>query len=145
MQKLCDALYFSLSLSLIFTYSNYIMAQKILIVDDEPNIVLSLEFLFRKQGFEVFIARNGAEALAILENQTPDVAILDIMMPHVDGYEVCKQIKQTLALPTKVAFLTAKTKEADIQKGYEVGADLYITKPFSTRNLLKQVQELLVD
>jgi DNA-binding response OmpR family regulator len=120
------------------------MPAKILIVDDEPNIVLSLEFLFRKQGFEVFIARDGAEALAILEKQTPDVAILDIMMPNVDGYEVCKQIKQDLALPTKVAFLTAKTKEADIQKGYEVGADLYITKPFSTRNLLKQVQELLI-
>lgn len=120
------------------------MSAKILIVDDEPNIVLSLEFLFRKQGFEVFIARDGVEALAILQTQTPDVAILDIMMPNIDGYEVCKQIKQTLTLPTKVAFLTAKTKEADIQKGYEAGADLYITKPFSTRNLLKQVQELLI-
>lgn len=120
------------------------MVYKILIVDDEPNIVLSLEFLFRKQGFEVFIARDGAEALAILEKQTPDVAILDIMMPNVDGYEVCKQIKKDFVLPTKVAFLTAKSKEADIQKGYEAGADLYITKPFSTRSLLKQIQDLLV-
>jgi DNA-binding response OmpR family regulator len=119
------------------------MKSKILIVDDEPNIVLSLDFLFRKNDFDVFIARNGAEALSILAEQTPDVVILDIMMPEVDGYEVCRRIKKEMNLPSKVIFLSAKSKEADIEKGYSEGADLYLTKPFSTRNILKQVKELL--
>lgn len=118
--------------------------KKVLIVDDEPNIVLSLEFLMRKQGFQVFIARDGEEALETIGKETPDLILLDIMMPQVDGYEVCKQIRSNpLWSNTKVIFLSAKSKEVDIQKGLDLGADLYITKPFSTRNLTKQIQALV--
>jgi DNA-binding response OmpR family regulator len=120
------------------------LMEKILIVDDEPNILLSLEFLMRKEGYQVFIARNGQEALDIIDNQMPSLVLLDIMMPEVDGYEVCRQIKTNERLDaTKIIFLSAKTKDADIQKGYEVGANLYLTKPFSTRNLMTKVKELL--
>lgn len=117
---------------------------KILIVDDEPNIVMSLEYLMRKNGHDVFIARNGSEALDILSKEVPDLILLDIMMPDVDGYEICASVKENPTFKlTKVVFLSAKSKISDIEKGYEVGADLYITKPFSTRNLLKQVTDLL--
>lgn len=117
---------------------------KILIVDDEPNILLSLEFLMKKEGYSVFIARDGAEALEILCDEIPDVVILDIMMPEVDGYEVCAYIKSRETLTdTRIIFLSAKTKDADIEKGYAMGADLYISKPFSTRQLVKEVKSLL--
>jgi DNA-binding response OmpR family regulator len=117
---------------------------RILIVDDEPNIVMSLEFLMRKNGYAVGIARNGTEALAALDQDTFDLVLLDIMMPDVDGYQVCEAIRRHPAQPhTKVIFLTAKTKEADIRKGYSAGADLYIPKPFSTRQLMENVHELL--
>ncbi|MEM9326191.1 MAG: response regulator [Bacteroidota bacterium] len=118
---------------------------KVLIVDDEPNILMSLEFLMRKEGYEVFIARDGREALNIISEETPTVVILDIMMPNVDGYEVCEHIRATERLKdAKVIFLTAKSKEEDIQKGMEAGADLYMTKPFSTRTLMKKVKSLTV-
>ena len=117
---------------------------KVLIVDDEPNIVMSLEYLMRKNGFEVYIARNGSEALELLSGKVPDLILLDIMMPDVDGYEICMMVKENKRLEqSKVVFLSAKSKITDIEKGYELGADLYITKPFSTRNLLKSVKELL--
>ncbi|MFA0962417.1 response regulator transcription factor [Roseivirga sp. BDSF3-8] len=119
------------------------MKPKILIVDDEPNILLSLEFLMKKNGYEVFIARDGSEALDILSQQTPEVILLDIMMPEVDGYEVCQQVKANpLMKDSKVIFLSAKSKESDISKGYDAGADLYMTKPFSTRELMSKVKEL---
>jgi len=122
------------------------MKKKVLIVDDEPNIVMSLEYLMRKNEFEVFIARNGAEALELLSGKVPDLILLDIMMPDVDGYEICLIVKQNPRLiHTKVVFLSAKSKITDIEKGYDLGADLYITKPFSTRALLKSVNELLTD
>ncbi|GAA4387209.1 hypothetical protein GCM10023186_32640 [Hymenobacter koreensis] len=118
-------------------------APKVLVVDDEPNIVMSLEFLLRKAGYAVRIARNGTEALEALERESFGVVVLDIMMPDVDGYQVCRHLRQ---LPghqhTKVVFLSAKSREADIQKGLEAGADLYLTKPFSTRQLLEKVREL---
>ena len=118
--------------------------KKILIVDDEPNIVMSLEFLMRRNGFEVYIARNGKEALDLLSEKVPDLILLDIMMPDVDGYEICMIVKsQERFSQTRVIFLSAKSKQSDIEKGYELGADKYITKPFSTRNLLKEVNELL--
>ncbi|MBD2768940.1 response regulator [Hymenobacter sp. BT664] len=117
----------------------------ILIVDDEPNIVMSLEFLMRKNGYQVSIARNGAEALAAVAQTPYNLVLLDVMMPDVDGYQVCRQLRQ---LPSqaaaKVIFLSAKSREADVQKGYEVGADLYISKPFSTRQLMEKVRELIV-
>ncbi|HMU72136.1 MAG TPA: response regulator [Ferruginibacter sp.] len=119
-------------------------AQKVLIVDDDPYILMSLEFLMKKNGYDVMIARNGTEALDLLGRQLPELVLLDIMMPDVDGYEICRHIKKTEKLKhIHVAFMSAKTKEADIQKGYDLGASLYITKPFSTRELIKQVKELI--
>lgn len=119
-------------------------AHKILIVDDDPYILMSLEFLMRKNGYDVMIARNGTEALDLLNKQVPALVLLDIMMPDVDGYEICRRIKKTEKLKSvKVVFMSAKTKEADIQKGYDLGAALYITKPFSTREMVKQIHELL--
>ncbi|MBS9522670.1 response regulator [Litoribacter ruber] len=115
---------------------------RILIVDDEPNILLSLEFLFKKEGFQVLIARDGEEALDLIEQSTPKVVILDIMMPKVDGYEVCAHLKKNHQ-EVKVIFLTAKSKQQDVEKGKELGADLYLTKPFSTKNLLNQVKALI--
>ena len=116
----------------------------ILIVDDEPNIVMSLEFLMRKNGYQVGIARNGTEALAAIAETPYDLVLLDVMMPDVDGYQVCRQLRQhPNRADTKVIFLSAKSREADVQKGYEVGADLYIPKPFSTRQLMEKVRELL--
>ena len=117
----------------------------ILIVDDEPNIVMSLEFLMRKTGYQVSIARNGTEALDAIDHTAVDLVLLDIMMPDVDGYQVCRHIRQhPKRAGTRVIMLSAKSKEADIQKGYEAGADLYIPKPFSTRQLMEKVKELLV-
>jgi DNA-binding response OmpR family regulator len=119
-------------------------AKKILVVDDDPYILMSLEFLMKKNGYDVMVARNGTEALDIVGKQMPDIVLLDIMMPDVDGYEICRHIKKTAKLKhTKVVFMSAKSKEADIQKGYDLGAALYITKPFSTRELVKHIQELL--
>tara|TARA_B100001245_G_C22872207_1_gene419427 strand:- start:393 stop:761 length:369 start_codon:yes stop_codon:yes gene_type:complete len=119
------------------------MSSKVLIVDDEPNILMSLEFLLKKSGYQVFIARDGREALDIVEMELPDIILLDVMMPEVDGYEVCQKIKNDdKTAHIKIIFLSAKTKQTDIDKGYEVGADLYITKPFSTRNLITQVDSL---
>lgn len=118
--------------------------KKILVVDDDPYILLSLEFLMKKNGFDVMVARNGTEALELADKQLPDIVLLDIMMPDVDGYAICKHIKSSKKLKeAKVVFMSAKSKESDIQKGYDLGASLYVTKPFSTRQLLKQVQELV--
>lgn len=120
------------------------MSKKILIVDDEPNIVMSLEYTFKKNNFEVFIARDGQEALDILKVQLPDIIILDIMMPLVDGYATLEQIKKDERLQhCKVVFLSAKNKESDIEKGLSLGADAYMLKPFSVKKLVEQVNELL--
>jgi DNA-binding response OmpR family regulator len=119
-------------------------SKKILVVDDDPYILMSLEFLMKKNGYDVMVARNGTEALDLVEKQLPDLVLLDIMMPDVDGYEICKHIKKTTKLKhAKVVFMSAKSKEVDIQKGYDLGASLYITKPFSTREMVKKVNELL--
>lgn len=116
---------------------------KVLIVDDEPSILMSLEFLMKKEGYSVFIARDGSEALEIIEKEVPSIILLDIMMPRVDGYEVCKLIKESIRLQhIKIVFLSAKNKEADIEKGYLTGADLYVSKPFSTRTLVAKINTL---
>jgi DNA-binding response OmpR family regulator len=118
--------------------------KKIVIVDDEPNIVMTLEYAFRKAGFDVYIARDGQEALDLLVNTIPDVIMLDIMMPQVDGFATLEQIRLNDQLNAcKVVFLTAKNKASDIQKGLDLGADLYLTKPFSIKKVIEQVQELL--
>ncbi|WP_324069224.1 MAG: response regulator [Flavobacterium sp.] len=118
--------------------------KKILIVDDEPNIVMTLEYTFKKSNYEVFIARDGQEALDILKTNFPDVIILDIMMPMVDGFATLEQIRKHANLQhTKVLFLSAKNKESDIEKGLALGADAYMTKPFSIKKVVEQVEELL--
>ena len=118
--------------------------KKILIVDDEPNIVMSLEYIFKKENFEVFIARDGSEALEIAELNVPDIILLDIMMPNVDGYQVLRFLKESVKLrDIKVVFLSAKNKLSDIELGLQLGADKYITKPFSTKKIVKEVQDLL--
>ncbi len=118
--------------------------EKILIVDDDPNILLSLEFLLVKNGYEVLVARNGMEAIEIIEQTVPSIVLLDIMMPDVDGYVICEFIKKNERTKgAKVIFLSAKSKEADISLGYEMGADLYLIKPFSTRLLLEKITDLM--
>lgn len=118
--------------------------KKILIVDDEPNIVMSLEYTFKKSNYEVFIARDGQEALDILKTNYPDVIILDVMMPMVDGYATLEHIRKDANLQhTKVMFLSAKNKESDIEKGIALGANAYLTKPFSIKKVVEQVEELL--
>lgn len=118
--------------------------KKILIVDDEPSIVMSLEYLLRRKKFDVLIARNGTEALETLGKDQPELILLDIMMPDVDGYEICEFVKSSPDLKhIKVIFLSAKSKQSDIEKGLELGADAYIVKPFSTRDLLKKINELI--
>lgn len=119
-------------------------SKKILVVDDDPYILMSLEFLMKKAGYTVMIARNGNEALSGIKDHQPDLILLDIMMPDVDGYSICKHVKSKKDLKhIHVIFLSAKTKESDIKKGLDLGASLYITKPFSTRDLMKQVNSLL--
>ncbi len=117
--------------------------KKILLADDDPAILMTLEYLMKKSGYQVFVARNGTEAMAILDEEVPDVAILDIMMPDIDGYEICEAIRQNDTLQmTKVIFLSAKSRKLDIEKGMQVGADFYMTKPFSTKELMKKIEEL---
>ena len=119
--------------------------KKILIVDDEPNIVMTLEYTFKKSNYEVFIARDGQEALDILKTNFPDVIILDIMMPMVDGFATLEQIRKDDNLQhTKVMFLSAKNKESDFEKGLALGADAYMTKPFSIKKVVEKVEELLL-
>ena len=117
--------------------------KRVLIADDEPNILLSLDFLMRKNVYEVFVARDGKEAVDIIQDKKPNAVILDIMMPEMDGYEVCQFIRKSDDLQhIKVIFLTAKTQPADIEKGLTM-ADSYITKPFSTKDIVKEVKALI--
>lgn len=118
--------------------------KKILIADDEHKIIMTLEYTFRKAGYEVFIARDGSEVLELLKEETPDIILLDIMMPMVDGFATLEQIRKDANLQhTKVMFLSAKNKESDIEKGLALGADAYVTKPYSIKKLVQQVEELL--
>lgn len=118
--------------------------KKILIVDDEPNIVLSLDYLVRRKGFVPLIARNGTEALSAANEHIPDLIILDIMMPDMDGYDVCQTIKTNpIFSRTKIIFLSAKSRPEDISKGLKMGADKYVTKPFSTKQLMVEIVDLL--
>jgi DNA-binding response OmpR family regulator len=120
------------------------MAKKVLIADDDPNIVLSLEFLMEQFGFEVRVAGNGREALELLETFAPDLVLLDVMMPVKNGYEVCQQIKSVPSLQhIKVILLSAKGRDVEVAKGIEMGADAYVTKPFSTRELAAKVRDML--
>ncbi len=120
------------------------MTHKILIVDDEPNIVISLEFLMRREGFEVGVARDGEEALMRIRDERPDLVLLDVMMPKINGFEVCESVRADPALAgTRILMLTAKGREAEVAKGLALGADAYVAKPFSTRDLVQRVKSLL--
>ena len=120
------------------------MAKKVLIVDDEPNIVLSLEFLMKKAGFEVAVARDGEEALAQVAAFGPDLVLLDVMMPKKSGYEVCEILRADPARAgMKIVMLSAKGRDTEVAKGMALGADAYVTKPFSTKDLVAQVAGLL--
>jgi DNA-binding response OmpR family regulator len=119
------------------------MANRVLIVDDEPNIVTSLEFLMGRSGYETRVARDGDEALAAVEAFRPDLVLLDVMLPRRDGFEVCQHLRANGWTDLKIVMLTAKGREAEIAKGMAVGADSYVTKPFSTRELVEAVSRLL--
>ena len=120
------------------------MSQKVLIADDEPNILISLEFLMKREGHQVLLARDGVEALALIRSERPALVLLDVMMPGKSGIEVCQAVRadETLA-GTLILMLTAKGRDTDVAKGLGVGADGYITKPFSTRELAQRVREML--
>lgn len=120
------------------------MSKRILIADDEPNIVISLEFLMKREGFEVQVAVDGEAALQAIAEQLPDLILLDIMLPRKDGFEVCQQIRSNPQWQSlKVVMLTAKGRDTEVSKGLALGADAYMTKPFSTRDLVAQVRQLL--
>lgn len=120
------------------------MTRKILIADDEPNIVTALEFLLSRNGYEVLIARNGDAALSLVETHKPDLVLLDVMMPVRSGYEVCQRMRERSDWRhIKIIMLTAKGRDVEMSKGLSVGADLYITKPFSTQELVARINGLL--
>jgi DNA-binding response OmpR family regulator len=120
------------------------MSCKILIADDEPNILLSLEFLMKREGYDVHVARDGEEALDALRRERPKLVLLDVMMPKKSGFEVCQELRADDGLRgTLVLMLTAKGRDTDVAKGLGVGADAYMTKPFSTKELVQKVRELL--
>ena len=120
------------------------MAQEILIVDDEPSVVVPIQFLMEQQGYRVMIAERGEDALDLIYQYKPDLVLLDIMLPGIDGYEVCEIIRLNPNFrKVKIIFLTAKGREEEIAKGLALGADAYITKPFSNTELVAKVKELL--
>ena len=118
--------------------------KKVLAVDDEPNILMSLEFILEMEGYEVHVARDGAEALEVADRVRPHLILLDVNMPRKDGYEVCRILRQREGMAgTKVIMLTAKGQALEKKKGLEVGADEYVTKPFSAEELLDKIRALL--
>ena len=120
------------------------MSRSVLVVDDEPNIVLSLEFIMKQAGFEVRVARNGDEALGAIAASPPDLVLLDVMMPNRDGYDVCQTIRANPAWKDiHIVMLTAKGRDIEREKGMALGADDYITKPFSTREVIARVEQFL--
>ena len=120
------------------------MSAKLLIADDEPNILISLEFLMKREGYEVHLARDGQEALDAIAALRPDLVLLDVMMPRKSGFDVCQEVRATEALKhTRILMLTAKGRDTDVAKGTALGVNAYMTKPFSTTELVEKVRELL--
>jgi DNA-binding response OmpR family regulator len=120
------------------------VAKKVLIVDDEPNIVAALEYLLQRTGYEVRAASNGDDALRQIEGFGPDLVLLDVMMPQKSGYEVCQRIREREDWRgIKIVMLSARGREAEVSKGLSLGADLYITKPFSNAELVARIGDLL--
>lgn len=120
------------------------MSKKVLIADDEPNILISLEFLMQREGHSVSVARDGDEALAAIRKERPDLVLLDVMMPGKSGFDVCQAVRADPDLAgVRIVMLTAKGRDTDLAKGTALGADAYVTKPFSTHELAARVRELL--
>lgn len=120
------------------------MTTRVLLADDEPNILLSLEYLMKREGYEVHVARSGIEALELLRRVRPSLVLLDVMMPGMSGFEVCQELRADESIRhTRVLMLTAKGRDTDLAKGLGVGADAYMTKPFSTKELVQKVREML--
>jgi len=120
------------------------MGKKILIADDEPNIVVSLEFLMKQKGYAVRVATNGEDALRAVGEFAPDLILLDVMMPLLSGYDVCQKVRENPAWSgIRIIMLSAKGRDVEVNKGMAVGADAYVTKPFSTKDLIAQVAQML--
>ncbi|MGD8716932.1 MAG: response regulator [Desulfobacterales bacterium] len=120
------------------------MLKEILIVDDEPGIVVPLQFLMKQQGYNVMTAERGEDALDLIYQYKPDLVLLDIMLPGIDGYEVCEIVRLNPDYrDVKIVFLTARRSEVEIAKGLSIGGDAYITKPFSNAELVALVKKLL--
>lgn len=120
------------------------MPKRVLVVDDEPNIVMSLRFLMEREGYDVVVAPTGRAALDALDQNPADLVLLDVMMPELDGFEVCQRIRDNPAWKeTRVVMLTAKGRDVEREKGIALGADAYVTKPFSTRELVARVKTML--
>jgi DNA-binding response OmpR family regulator len=122
------------------------MTRTVLLVDDEPNIILSLEFLIEQAGYEARVARDGDAALKSIEERKPDLVLLDVMLPKRDGFDVCERIRANPAWnDIRIVMLTAKGRDSEREKGLALGADAYITKPFSTREAMEQIKRFLDD
>ena len=120
------------------------MPERILIVDDEPNIVIPLEFLMRREGWDVEVAVDGVAALEAVARSPPDLVILDVMLPRMNGFEVCERLRADARFRgLRILMLSAKGRDQEVQKGIGVGADVYVTKPFSTRDLVARIRGLL--
>ena len=120
------------------------MSKTILIADDEPNIVISLEYLLQREGYHVLVARDGQEALDTIRLMTPELVLLDVMLPSLSGFEVCRAIRDNPAWNRmRVVMLTARGRDAEVSKGLALGANAYVTKPFSTKELLAQIRAQL--
>ena len=120
------------------------MAKRVLIVEDEPNIVISLEFLMQREGYDVAVAGDGEAALDRVAKETPDLVVLDVMLPKVNGFEVCRRIRaEPRWRSVKILILTARGRDMEVAKGLGLGADAYVTKPFSTKDLVARIKQLL--
>lgn len=120
------------------------MSVRILVADDEPNIVVSLEYMMKREGYEVLVARDGREALETIRSARPDLVLLDGNMPKMSGFEVCEAVRADADIrDTRILMLTAKGRETDVARGLGVGVDAYVAKPFSTRDLVRKVRDLL--
>ncbi len=120
------------------------MKKSVLVVDDEPNIVLSLEFLLKRAGYDVRVARSGEDAVKAVTERVPDLIVLDVMLPALDGYHVCETIRADPKLNSaRILMLTAKSRDVEREKALALGADDYMTKPFSTRELVERVRSIL--
>lgn len=122
------------------------MTERVLIADDEPNIVVSLSFMLKREGYEVLVAPDGTQALAMIRGERPRLVLLDAAMPGMSGFEVCEAVRADPDLSgIRILMLTAKGRETDVSKGLALGANAYMTKPFSTRDLVQKVADMLED